>query len=72
MAADVLTYNALAEVNQELKAEIAALTVGISSASGGGGGGVDNTDNIAIMGGAGAPNAGSAVSDTNTSGCWCS
>ena len=58
MAADVLTYNALAEVNQELKAEIAALTVGITSASGGGGGGVDNTDNIAIMGGAGAPNAG--------------
>ena len=37
MAADVLTYNALQEINQELKAESAALTAGITSAGGGGG-----------------------------------
>ena len=59
MAADVLTYNALQEINQELKAESAALSVGITSAlGGGGGGGADNTDNILITSGAGAPNTG--------------
>ena len=57
MAADVLTYNALQEINQELKAESAALTAGISSASGSGGGGgsVDYTNEKLILAGAGAP-----------------
>jgi len=58
MAADVLTYNALQEINQELKAESAALSVGITSALGGGGGGAANTDSILMVSGAGAPNAG--------------
>ena len=63
MAADVLTYNALQEINQELKAESAALTAGISSASGegGGGGAVDYSNQKLIVAGAGAPN----------SGLWC-
>ena len=39
MAIDVLTYNALQEVNQELKAEITQLTDDIATASSGGGGG---------------------------------
>ncbi len=60
MAADVLTYNALQEINQELKAESAVLSAGITSAGGGGdsGGAVDYTDQKAIVAGAGAPNAG--------------
>ena len=59
MAADVLTYNALQEINQELKAESAALSVGITSALGGGsGGGGSNTDSILMVSGAGAPNTG--------------
>ena len=59
MAADVLTYNALAEVNQELKAESAALTAAITAAeSGGGGGGAAETTTQAIMKNAYSPNAG--------------
>ena len=59
MAADVLTYNALAEVNQELKAESAALTAAITAAeSGGGGGGGAETTTQEIMRNAYSPNAG--------------
>jgi len=50
MAIDVLTYNALQEVNQELKAEITQLTEDIATASGGGGGGSSaNADAITIV-----------------------
>jgi len=63
MAADVLTYNALAEVNQELKAESAALTAAITVAEGGGGGGgggaaPETTSTTEIMKNAVSPNAG--------------
>ena len=59
MAADVLTYNALAEVNQELKAESAALTAAITAAEGGGGGGgAAETSTSQIMKNAVSPNAG--------------
>ena len=36
MAADVLTYNALVEINQELKAESVGLTSAINAAYGDG------------------------------------
>ena len=57
MAADVLTYNALVEVNQELKAESAALTAAITAASGGGGSPPTDPTEI-ILKGAGSPNVG--------------
>ena len=44
MAADVLTYNALQEINQELKAESVGLSSAIATASGGGGGGGASAD----------------------------
>tara|TARA_B100001094_G_scaffold9552_1_gene8532 strand:+ start:682 stop:1728 length:1047 start_codon:yes stop_codon:yes gene_type:complete len=56
MAADVLTYNALQEVNQELKAESATLSAGITSAGGGGGAGDPSDDCRLMLSGAGAPN----------------
>ena len=50
MAIDVLTYNALQEINQELKAEITQLTDDIATAqSGGGGGGSANADAIEVV-----------------------
>ena len=50
MAIDVLTYNALQEVNEKLKEELQTLTDDIATASGGGGGGGSaNTDAIAIV-----------------------
>ena len=51
MAIDVLTYNALQEVNQELKAEITQLTDDIATASSGGGGGgaSPNADAIEVV-----------------------
>ena len=53
MAIDVLTYNALQEVNQELKAELATLTADVdainNAGSGGGGGGTDNSKAMAIV-----------------------
>tara|TARA_B100001250_G_scaffold19675_1_gene16806 strand:- start:4959 stop:6002 length:1044 start_codon:yes stop_codon:yes gene_type:complete len=57
MAADVLTYNAIQEINQELKAEAASLQVGITSAAPA----TDSSsssDCIEIVKGAGAPNTG--------------
>ena len=39
MAIDVLTYNALQEVNQELRRELADLSAQVTDATGGGGGG---------------------------------
>ena len=62
MAADVLTYNALQEINQKLKAESAALSVGITSAQtasggGGGGGGANTSSEVAdVMPGVSSPN----------------
>ena len=58
MAADVLTYNALQEVNQELKDESAALTAAITAAESGGGGGAAGTTTQEIMKNAYSPNAG--------------
>ena len=66
MAADVLTYNALAEINQELRAEnvglgSAIIEAGGSLGGGGGGGGAAsevNQDNIDIVKWAGSPNFG--------------
>jgi len=50
MAIDVLTYNALQEVNEKLKEELQTLTDDIATASGGGGGGGSaNADAIAIV-----------------------
>ena len=58
MAADVLTYNALQEINQELKAESVGLSSAITAASSGGGGAADNTNTVTVLAGAGAPNFG--------------
>ena len=49
MAIDVLTYNALQEVNEKLKEELQTLTDDIATASGGGGGGSSNADAIAVV-----------------------
>tara|TARA_Y100000746_G_scaffold205480_1_gene192642 strand:+ start:401 stop:1462 length:1062 start_codon:yes stop_codon:yes gene_type:complete len=50
MAIDVLTYNALQEVNEKLKEELQTLTDDIATASGGGGGGGSaNADAITIV-----------------------
>ena len=49
MAIDVLTYNALQEVNQELKAELADLTAQVTAVSGGGGGGSQNQTAIDVV-----------------------
>ena len=49
MAIDVLTYNALQEVNQELKAELADLTAQVTAVSGGGGGGSENATAIDVV-----------------------
>ena len=46
MAIDVLTYNALQEVNQELRQELADLTQQVTDAGGGGGGGGANTPSL--------------------------
>jgi hypothetical protein len=58
MAADVLTYNAIQEINQELKAEQASLQVGITSAAPEEAGAGNAADCIEILKGAGAPNTG--------------
>ncbi len=61
MAADVLTYNALVEINQELKAESVGLTSAINAAYGDGGGsdsGPSNAVEIEMIKNAGAPNTG--------------
>ena len=61
MAADVLTYNALQEINQELKAESVGLTSAITAAEGGGGGGggaAETTSTSQIMMNTVSPNAG--------------
>tara|TARA_B100001175_G_scaffold72593_1_gene60372 strand:+ start:776 stop:1855 length:1080 start_codon:yes stop_codon:yes gene_type:complete len=62
MAADVLTYNALQEINQELKAESVGLTSAITAAEGGGGGGggasPSTTSTSEIMMNTVSPNAG--------------
>ena len=50
MAIDVLTYNALQEVNEKLKEELQTLTDDIAAAQGGGGGGGSaNADAIAVV-----------------------
>lgn len=50
MAIDVLTYNALQEVNEKLKEELQTLTDDIATAQGGGGGGSSaNADAIAVV-----------------------
>ena len=49
MAIDVLTYNALQEVNQELKTELADLTAQVTAVSGGGGGGGANATAIDVV-----------------------
>ena len=49
MAIDVLTYNALQEVNQELKRELGDLTDQITEASGGGGGAATAGPPIALQ-----------------------
>ena len=49
MAIDVLTYNALQEVNQELKTELADLTAQVAAVSGGGGGGGENATAIDVV-----------------------
>ena len=60
MAADVLTYNALQEINQELKAESVGLTSAITAAAGGGGGGGASADPdvLSSLKYAGSPNFG--------------
>tara|TARA_B100000131_G_scaffold278472_1_gene282996 strand:- start:1860 stop:2933 length:1074 start_codon:yes stop_codon:yes gene_type:complete len=60
MAADVLTYNALQEINQELKAESVGLSSAISTIenAGSGGGGATETSTSKIMQNTVSPNAG--------------
>ena len=60
MAADVLTYNALQEINQELKAESVGLSSAISTIenAGSGGGGAAETSTSKIMKNTVSPNAG--------------
>ena len=49
MAIDVLTYNALQEVNEKLKEELQTLTDDIATASASGGGGGGNADAIEVV-----------------------
>ena len=49
MAIDVLTYNALQEVNEKLKEELQTLTDDIATASASGGGGASNAQAIEVV-----------------------